>query len=638
MSIIFGLVGPNGRPADEDLDRMRRAYGDFPSDDSFMWCHDEVGMGVIQQRLTPESSHETFPQRSGCGCHIFISHARLDNRLELLRLLDVPPDTAPFIPDSALVAAAFERWGDAFAERLAGDWVAAVWSRDRRRLLIAMGPLANCSLFYTTEHPVFAFSSTIHGLTALPWVDAAPDINSFGYYFFTGTVHLVRESSLLRGIRSLPPGNMMILERGNTLVREFWNLEQVCPLRLRDDREYLEAFLEQYRRAVTCRLRSPGDVAATLSGGLDSGSVVALAAEILRPEGRQLPVFSSVPRFDLTGCIPPGRCGDETPYIQATAETAGNVRVNFLQSEAVTPIAAISAITKAAGPIIGAVNSFWMLDVMLTCRRWGKKVLLTGQGGNSTVSWSGSGYWRDYLDSSSPCATITSLVRWARGLGARNSAKHLLKALLPDSGIAALMHLRKHSPPSKKYLAFTPFRSEYIRSLGLDQHFTRLDYHCLRRSREMRREFINMSAGVSARIWSQLAVVHGVDVRDPTMDKELVEFLVSIPEYLYCLDSMGRGLIRHGMADQLPDKVRHPLKRGLQGADIIHRIRESADEVFAVLDDLERCTTTREILDLSTMRKVADRARTEESPELTLLCGSVLCRGISAALFLKQYA
>lgn len=638
MSIIFGLVGRNGQPvAGEELGGMQKPYLPIPADGSFLWREGEIGLGVIQRYDTPESTSEVFPQHSRCGRYTFISHARLDNREELLRCLEIPPDRASLTPDSTLLALAYERWEDGFVDHLAGDWVTAVWVRDRRRLLIAMGPTANCALFYTSTGSHFAFSSTIHALLTLPWVATTPDLNVLGY-FLSGAADRVLKSSFLRGIHALPPAHLLVLERERMNTLRYWSIDQVQPLRLRDDREYIDAFLEKYRKAVTRRLRSYRGGGATLSGGFDSGSVVALAAEAIRPEGRSLPVFSAVPRFDFAGCIPANRCGDETPYILATAETAGNVEVNFLRSDAVTPVSGIMALTEAAGsPIFGAVNCFWMHDLLLSAQQRGLGVILTGQGGNGTVSWNGSRYFWDYLNTPSTGQAFGALVRWLRGQGSLKFGMLLLRGVVPVAGFRALMRLWGQPSPSEAFLSDTPLKREFITSLHLKDHFHRLDSLCLQASRKLRHGLIEFTNGLGGRYWYQFGMPYGVDVRDPTMDKELLEFLLSIPEEQYNRENEDRRLIRHGMASLLPGRVRYAAERGLQGADIIHRIRNSADEVFAVLNSLEKSHLARESLDLDAMRRVAVRTMRELSPDMTRLCGTVLCRGISAGLFLKRY-
>lgn len=640
MSLFFGLWGRDGRPvAEEDLVRMQRAHSQLPADASGLWRDGEVAFGLIQQYHIPESPYELFPYHGDCGDrYAIVSHARLDNREELLRLFDVPHERIPLTPDTKLLAMAYGHWGEAFAEHLAGDWACAVWNHDRRRLLLALAPTGNCALYYTDKGPYFGFSSTPHGLLALPWVSKTPDVQAVGYLVFSA-MDRIAESAFFEDIRTLPPAHLLIVEQGRVETREFWRPERAVPLRLRDDGEYHEAFLEQYRRAVACRLRTYHGIGATLSGGLDSGSVVALAARALQSEGRPLPVFSAVPRFALDGCLPAGRCGDETPYILATAKAAGNVEVNLLRSLDTTPLDGISACTLAAGaPVYGASNCYWILGILRQAQQRGLRVLLTGQGGNATVSWEGSRLCWDYLNGTSSGQALWSMTRWLGGHGVGTGGKILLRGLLPTAVLSAYMRLRGHRSTLTEFMNYTPLRHDFIASLDLKKYIDTMDAMLLHGSNKVRQMMIESSISVAGRFWYVSGAAYGVDVRDPTLDKGLIEFLLSIPEEQFSRDMEQRRLIRRGMERLLPHKVRYPEERGVQGADIIYRIRDNSDEILDALTNLEQNQLAREVLDLASMRKVATRAMGEVSPELTVLSCAVLCRGLSAGMFLARYS
>lgn len=633
MSLFFGLWEWDGRPVtDADLAVMQQAHAHVPSDARGIWQDGDFGSGIICQYQTPESPYEIFPQQSRCGCHTIIAHARLDNREELLRLLAVPAERQRVTPDTTLVSMAYDCWGEAFVERLAGDWSCVVRSKDQRRLFLALAPTGNGALFYATKGSRFAFSSTPHGLLALPWLSRTPDLQALGLYV-SGALDQVSGSGFFKDVHALPPAHILVVEPDRLALRRYWRPERRTSLKLKDDREYYQAFLEQYQRAVTCRLRSYRGVGATLSGGLDSGSVVALAAKALRSSGSTLPVFSAVPNYSLNGCVPAGRCGDETPYVQATADMVGNVAVHFLRSATLTPTGSIGALTAINGaPVIGAVNSFWMHELLMQAHQQRLRVLLTGQGGNGTVSWNGSNYCWDYLGDPT---SVLPMIQWLRGQGIARGGKSLLRSMLPIGALRGIMLLRGQSAASHGFLTHTFLRQEFMDTIPLREHFDRLDTLVMHNSRQMRQALIETTVSNGGKFWSLAGAAHGVDVRDPTMDKELIDFLFSLPENQYHRSNENRRLIRHAMADLLPHTVRYPEERGLQGADIIQRIRASADEVFATLTRLERHDVVCGVLDLDAMRCLAVRLLDESSPELTLLCGSLLCRGLSVGLFLN---
>ena len=502
MSLFFGVWGRDGRPAESrDLDLMRQAHAQWPSDASALWQAGEIGLGRIQRYHIPEAPYEVFPQASACGRHTMVSYARLDNREELLDLLKLPREQRAVTPDTTLLLLAYQRWGEACVEHLAGDWACAIWSPQERRLFLAIAPTGNDALYYSSQGSRFAFSSTPQGLLALPWVSKAPDLRAVGFLFL-GAADMIAGSGFFKEIAALRPGHVLVADADRLEIRRYWQPQVRSSLRLKDDREYFEAFQAQYRRAVTCRLRSYHGVGATLSGGLDSGSVVALAAQALKAEGRTLPAFTAVPRFDLEHCISARVCGDETPYVQATAEMAGNVEVNFLPSAELTPAGSIAALTKVYGaPIFGAANSFWMLDLMQAVQRNGLRVLLTGQGGNATVSWNGSSDLWDYLDGSSPAQAWLAMARWLRGHGIVGAGKIVIRGALPTAARLGMARLQGHRTPAQAFVTYSPLRREFMETLSLKQHFDSLDAMIVRGSSKIRLLMLEASCSLAGRSW-----------------------------------------------------------------------------------------------------------------------------------------
>ena len=123
----------------------------------------------------------------------------------------------------------------------------------------------------------------------------------------------------------LPPAHCMTITPERTRVQRYWYLEHTPELRLSSDDEYVEALLEIYTEAVRGCLRSHRPVGVSLSGGLDSGSVTALAARELRQQGKRLQAFTSAPAFSVSEMADENHFGDESPFAEATARFAGNV-------------------------------------------------------------------------------------------------------------------------------------------------------------------------------------------------------------------------------------------------------------------------------------------------------------------------
>ena len=115
-----------------------------------------------------------------------------------------------------------------------------------------------------------------------------------------------------------------------------------------------------------------------------------MAARELKAQTRILQAFTSVPLYDVTKAQSHTRFGDEFPFASATAQFAGNVKISKIKAENVSPIAGIQRILAMQhAPGHAAGNAFWIVDLMQTAHDMGIGTLLSGQGGNATISWTG---------------------------------------------------------------------------------------------------------------------------------------------------------------------------------------------------------------------------------------------------------
>src|SRR5262249_35095995 len=154
--------------------------------------------------------------------------------------------------------------------------------------------------------------------------------------------------------------------------------------------DYSEALRELLDQAVSCRLRGTGDVGASLSGGFDSGAVVATAARLLAPSGRRVIAFTGVPREGYEGPAPPGRIIDERANAAATAALYPNVEYVVVRNEACSPLADRDRTLLLFGRPVGGLCAAGLAQSYANAVRKRKlKVMLTGAGGHLGLSYDG---------------------------------------------------------------------------------------------------------------------------------------------------------------------------------------------------------------------------------------------------------
>src|SRR4051794_29389801 len=120
MSAIFGIYLPDGQPVDITLEAMGVSLAHRGSETPGTWRQGLVGLGHRMLRTTPESLAEPLPLCDEKGSLVVTADARLDNRKELISLLNLGSDDGT-IADSRLILAAYRLWGERAPEYLVGD-------------------------------------------------------------------------------------------------------------------------------------------------------------------------------------------------------------------------------------------------------------------------------------------------------------------------------------------------------------------------------------------------------------------------------------------------------------------------------------------------------------------------------------
>lgn len=633
MSGIFGIWRRDGSPVPPSaLETMRRAMAEWGPDGGNVLLSGPAGLGQMRLFSTPEARRERMPVESplptvakgGVGGVVFTAAGRVDNREELIRQSGAGSQGAG-LSDGELILHAYRKWGEESAVRIYGDWAFAAWHPQERRLLLARDHHGNTALYYHAGPRVLAFASSRKALLALNLAPMEMDelylsqvLVSWPGYHGERTIH--------RPIRRLPPAHCLTVTPDRLDVRRYWRLEETPELRLPKREDYAEAFREVFDEAVRCRLRSSGEIAVTLSGGLDSGSVAATAAGLLRREGKPLIAFTSVP-LSGTGPYVGQRFGDELPFARATARHAGIGELHPVTAAAVTPIQAIRRMLQVHDePAHAAGNFFWMLGILQAAPAHGCRVLLTGQMGNAGISWEGSVF-------SQPLAFQLHHFGWWRW------PKEAAKRYAPAALLKAYRNMRR--PKDERWSSSAIHPDLALRLDLLDRMLDAPDSlftPALNNPRGERFFMIKQGLSLGGAKWAENGAAHGLEVRDPTADARVLAFTLSVPDRIFMDPETGvdRWLIREAMKGRLPDEVRLNRKKGCQAGDLVPRLRACADEVETALDELAAGPAAAYV-NVPYMREVWTMVRSDDTPEAFHKAVTILTRGIMAGLWVNGF-
>ncbi len=635
MSGIYGIYRYDGAPVSREcLERMRSAMAYYGPHAGESKIDGSLAIGHLLLETDPEDRFEKQPVEGRRG--LIVSAARLDNRDDLLEILQIPANRRAETPDGHLVSLAFDRWGEELVTHVQGDWALAGWDRHERKLFLARDAFGSGALYFHEGKGFVAFASSLKALLAIPGVVREPDPLRLAEVLVSWQHDA--DLTAYKGFHRLVWAHSVTVEQdGHTLRRRYWSPEGRELLRYRRDEDYEDAFLEHYTRAVRDCLRTCMPVASQLSGGRDSGSVTSIAAQLLAGQGRELTAYTSVPCFPTDGARK-SREGNEWDRAHGTATLAGsNVRHIAVDASGHGVIQGIEHhLAVHDGPSHAAGNHFWIQAITELAARSGAGVLLTGQMGNGTVSWTGNG--------SALLALLQRRPRlaWQSFLHADANPWHTLKRQILRPAVTPIRRWarRLRSPDSQPWRAYSALNPAMATKLDIDGRMRAERYDptfTFSAHEDLRPRFFGADRTVGADLWSEIGAMHALSVRDPTCNLAMIEFLLRVPDTQYYRVGNGSSLLRRTFRGRLPDEVLNASRKGLQSADLGHRVLNELPAMRQCLDVLGANSAASEFLDIPLLRKCLDDLVTCVDPETTRAAGSILLRGLGVGLFLCRF-
>lgn len=512
--------------------------------------------------------------------------------------------------DAELVLALYRRLGSDCVRHLAGDWSFALWDPERQELILAKDPTGNCAMYWWSDAAGRTlFANHMATLIASGPVPRRPDPR-----WISGLITVFYDpehpsATAFEHVHALPPGYLVRFRNGQMNLVEWWRPEAASSMDLGSPEALTEEVLALFRDAVVQRLsRQTGTVAATLSGGLDSGSVVAMAAPVLKAQGQRLQAYVHVPRFNQEAGTP-GRTGNEWSLAEDTARRVGNVDLHACPSHSPDPLDAIDTwLDVMAVPSHAPGHWFWYLDIVRQSVANGSSTMLTGEGGNATISFAGYGSLWGRIKSLEFGKVARELVQETGGLPSAISNRLLKPALRPlwrslfrrfDEG------WRLKGRPAwtdfgllDKSLAGRIQLQAAMHAVGHDPGLRSVPSHHFNR---WRAGLLGLGSNTFA-IGHSLGMSHGIEWRDPTRDRRLVEQCLRLPDEVFWCHGVQRGLIRRGMRESLPPHVLACTAKGLQSSDLRERLIDSGPKLMAAVESVVRHPVVADWFDTQRMR------------------------------------
>jgi asparagine synthase (glutamine-hydrolysing) len=533
------------------LDQMGAVLAHRGPDDVGMYVAPQVGFVFRRLSILDVSDTGHQPMISEDGRYVVVFNGEIYNFLELRRELETLGWTFRSTGDTEVLLAAYRQWGAECVSKFNGMWAflihdqrrgVVVGSRDRMGVKPLYRYRTNTHVYFGSEIKAIRASGVYTG--ALRWDRAA-------LFLLVGRADEVPDDggTFYEAIEQVPPGSVFELSTsGQEREWRFWSIP-ACPGQIGTSAPP-DHFSSLFTDAVHLRLRSDVPVGVSMSGGLDSTSVMCVMAAALATAGHGVhsqPVRAFCylsPEFD------------ESKYISATLQQTG-AELHPVEVDPVRMWDGLASFLWHHDEPVHSMTALVGYEVYRTAAAAGVKVVLGGQGADETAAGYPTyfrHYWRELASSGAWGRLRHEISAFSRAHGERE--RDLFRRTVLWTLGSALRHLsiyrlRAEARQAQRLRSNPWFTAELTAQLPAPTEAPPSHLQdALRWSVE------RAPLPLYLRVEDRNSMAHSVEARLPFMDYRLVEYLFSLPSYWKLRGELNKFVLREAMRGTIPELVR----------------------------------------------------------------------------------
>jgi asparagine synthase (glutamine-hydrolysing) len=269
----------------ENIVRMARSIAHRGPDDEGYFMSGPVGLGFRRLSIIDlVGGHQPMSDAEETVWVIF--NGEIYNYPELRTDLQRHRHQFRTNSDTEVIIHGYKEWGTEIFSHLNGMFGLAIWDVRNERLVLARDAMGIKPVYYRLADGQLTFGSEIRAILAAE--DSKPEVDPIGLNLFLRFRYTPSPLTIFKGIRKLAAGTMLILENGRFREERWYNHVPVPFSSRKEEKQAQEELLELYRGAVKRHLLSDVPVGVLLSGGIDSGLLLAL----MNDQGGPWPAYS----------------------------------------------------------------------------------------------------------------------------------------------------------------------------------------------------------------------------------------------------------------------------------------------------------------------------------------------------------
>lgn len=282
MCGIAGLLYLDKTPVSPaTIKRMTDIISHRGPDGEGQWVEECIGLGHRRLAIIDLSPAGHQPMVSADHRFVISFNGEIYNFMELRAELEAKGYWFRSKTDTEVLLYAYAEWGVKALERLNGMFAFALWDRKEKTLLLARDRFGVKPLYYARQGAMLAFGSEQKAITAHK--EFQKKVNKPALLEYFTFQNIFTDQTLLQDIKILPAGHYAIVDMKkkspDLQIEEYWDFHFSEPENPASDDEYREELDRLFQQAVKRQLMTDVELGCYLSGGMDSGSITAIAAK-----------------------------------------------------------------------------------------------------------------------------------------------------------------------------------------------------------------------------------------------------------------------------------------------------------------------------------------------------------------------
>ncbi len=478
-----------------------------------------------------------------------VHNGEIYNYIELKASLQQKGYSFKTLSDTEVIVAAYDLYKTDCLQYLDGMFSFAIWDDQEKKLFAARDRFGEKPFyyFYNSLDRVLHFASELKALWAAGLSCNTDESMMLNYLALGLTNHPTdHEKTFYKNFKRLPAGHYLEFnpheEKAIATITRYWQLDQETQLKI-SEKDAIERFSELFQRSVANRLRSDVTIGTSLSGGLDSSSVVAsIHAQLSTNSHYQQQCFTA---------IFPGFEKDESNYASQVVQQFSLQQYTSYPNAAAFSDELGKLILHHEEPISSA-SVYAQYKVFEQARQQNVKVLLDGQGADEILAGY-TKYIHWYLQELFAAGKFSHFQAEKRKLREHAipfewGAQNYPAALFP-AWTSAQLEKRAY----EKVFHNKIFNREYLFS-----YFDKLSLHkpTVHKLNDLL-YYNTQQSGLEEllRYADKNSMAHGCEVRLPFLQHELVQFIFSLPSSFKINNGYTKWILRKAMQEKLPEKI-----------------------------------------------------------------------------------